>query len=67
MEVSHGDIVVMHGAEIQKYYEHAVEHTGKLRFALTCRYIEPGSLSEADMPSYSVARDDGGYDGSKIV
>jgi hypothetical protein len=67
MEVSHGDIVVMHGAEIQKYYEHAVEHTGKLRFALTCRYIEPGSLSEADVPSYSVARDDGGYDGSKIV
>jgi hypothetical protein len=67
MEVSHGDVVVMHGAGVQKYYEHAVEHAGKLRFALTCRYIEPGSLSEADKPSYTVGRDEGGYDGSKIV
>jgi hypothetical protein len=67
MEVAHGDIVVMHGAEVQKYYEHAVEHAGKLRFALTCRYIEPGSLSERDKPAYTVGRDEGGYDGSKIA
>jgi hypothetical protein len=44
MEVRHGDVVVMHGRELQRVYEHAVEHVGKLRFALTCRYIDPGSL-----------------------
>jgi hypothetical protein len=41
MQLGHGDIVVMHGAGIQKYYEHSVEHAGRLRFALTCRYIDP--------------------------
>ena len=66
MELGHGDIVVMHGAEMQKYYEHAVEHAGKLRFALTCRYIDPDSLKEEDRPGYVVGRDEGGYDGSKV-
>jgi alkylated DNA repair dioxygenase AlkB len=66
MEVGHGDVVVMHGREVQKYYEHAVEHGGKLRFALTCRYIDPESLSEADRPGYTVGRDEGGYDGAKV-
>jgi hypothetical protein len=51
---------------VQKYYEHAVEHGGKLRFALTCRYIDPESLSEADRPGYTVGRDEGGYDGAKV-
>jgi hypothetical protein len=37
----HGDIVVMHGSGIQKLYEHAVQPKGKLRFALTCRYVRP--------------------------
>ncbi|KAF2029162.1 hypothetical protein EK21DRAFT_36524, partial [Setomelanomma holmii] len=64
MELGHGDIVVMHGADIQRYYEHAVEHSGKLRFALTCRYIDPESLAEADRPGYEIGRDEGGYDGS---
>jgi hypothetical protein len=66
IEVAHGDVVVMHGREVQKYYEHAVEHAGKLRFALTCRYIDPQSLGERDRPGYVVGRDEGGYDGSKI-
>jgi hypothetical protein len=66
LTLGHGDIVIMHGAEIQKYYEHAVEHAGKLRFALTCRYIDPGSLREADKPVYEVGPDTGVYDGSKI-
>lgn len=66
MELGHGDIVVMHGSEVQKYYEHAVEHAGKLRFALTCRYIDPKSLKEADRPGYEVGRDEGGYDGSRL-
>jgi hypothetical protein len=66
MTLGHGDIVIMHGSEIQKYYEHAVEHGGKLRFALTCRYIDPDSLKEADKPEYEVAPDTGVYDGSKV-
>ncbi|KAH7409811.1 hypothetical protein DE146DRAFT_604110 [Phaeosphaeria sp. MPI-PUGE-AT-0046c] len=66
MELGHGDVVVMHGAEVQKYYEHAVEHAGKLRFALTCRYIDPESLGEGDKPNYAVGRDEGGYDGSRL-
>lgn len=66
MELGHGDVVVMHGAEVQKYYEHAVEHAGKLRFALTCRYIDPESLGEGDRPGYVVGRDEGGYDGSRL-
>lgn len=42
LKLGHGDVVVMHGEAVQKYYEHSVEHSGCLRFALTCRYIEPG-------------------------
>lgn len=67
MHVAHGDVVVMHGAELQRYYEHAVEHTGKLRFALTCRYIDPASLKEGDRPTYVVGPDEGDYDGSKVM
>ncbi|KAH7366647.1 hypothetical protein BKA66DRAFT_536220 [Pyrenochaeta sp. MPI-SDFR-AT-0127] len=66
MQLGHGDIVVMHGAELQRYYEHAVEHAGKLRFALTCRYIDPESLGDGDRPSYEVQSDMEAYDGSKL-
>ncbi|KAJ9666170.1 hypothetical protein H2201_003603 [Coniosporium apollinis] len=66
MHLGHGDIVIMHGAKIQKYYEHAVEPHGNLRFALTCRYIDPDSLAEADKPQYEVRPDDGFYDGSSL-
>ncbi|KAJ4984405.1 hypothetical protein SVAN01_10112 [Stagonosporopsis vannaccii] len=50
LRLGHGDVVVMHGKAVQRYYEHAVEHTGKLRFALTSRYIDPGSVAAADRP-----------------
>jgi predicted RNA-binding Zn-ribbon protein involved in translation (DUF1610 family) len=66
MQLGHGDIVVMHGADVQKYYEHSVEHTGKLRFALTCRYIDPASLKQEDKPTYEVGPDMEGYDGSRL-
>lgn len=66
MFLRHGDIVIMHGADIQQYYEHAVSHAGKLRFALTCRYIDPESLKPADRPEYEVAADNGVYDGSAL-
>ncbi|KAF2728760.1 hypothetical protein EJ04DRAFT_88042 [Polyplosphaeria fusca] len=66
MALGHGDVVIMHGAGIQKYYEHSVDHAGKLRFALTCRYIEPGSLREGDRPAYEVRPDEGWYDGAAL-
>ncbi|KAF2846726.1 hypothetical protein T440DRAFT_501594 [Plenodomus tracheiphilus IPT5] len=67
MQLGHGDIVVMHGRELQKYYEHAVEHAGKLRFALTCRYIDAESLKEEDRAAYEVGPVIGGYDGSGLM
>ncbi|ETS85009.1 hypothetical protein PFICI_03034 [Pestalotiopsis fici W106-1] len=42
----HGDIVIMHGTELQKNYEHEVKPKGKLRFAMTSRYIMSNSWSE---------------------
>ncbi|KAF2107779.1 hypothetical protein BDV96DRAFT_505799, partial [Lophiotrema nucula] len=66
LTLGHGDIAIMHGAGIQRYYEHAVEHAGKLRFALTCRYIDAGSLGEGDRPGYVVAPDGGTYDGARL-
>jgi alkylated DNA repair dioxygenase AlkB len=66
LELSHGDIVIMCGAEIQKHYEHSVQHKGMLRMALTCRHIELESLKEKDKPQYEVEPDDGAYDGSLV-
>jgi alkylated DNA repair dioxygenase AlkB len=66
MRVAHGDVVLMHGEALQRYYEHSVEHAGKLRFAMTCRYIDPDSLKEGERPGYVVGEDEGGYDGSLL-
>lgn len=66
LEVAHGDVVVMHGAELQRYYEHAVEHAGRLRVALTCRYIDPASLSEGERGGSEVVGVEGGYDGAAV-
>ncbi|KAI9756288.1 MAG: hypothetical protein M1815_003872 [Lichina confinis] len=46
LQLKHGDMVIMHGANIQKYYEHAVHPSGRLRFALTCRHIDPNTVDE---------------------
>ena len=40
LELSHGDVVIMHGRELQLFYEHAVWPQRGLRFALTCRWVE---------------------------
>ncbi|KAJ9206360.1 hypothetical protein DTO027B5_717 [Paecilomyces variotii] len=47
MSIHHGDFVVMHGENLQKYYEHAVQpdKEKKLRFALTARYVKPDHVS----------------------
>jgi hypothetical protein len=49
MDLYHGDLVVMHGAEMQKYYEHSVKPENKLRFALTSRYVKPEQVEEKDL------------------
>ncbi|KAJ8122497.1 hypothetical protein ONZ43_g1325 [Nemania bipapillata] len=46
--LEHGDIVIMHGTKIHKYYEHAVYAEGIRRFALTCRYIRPEMISDPE-------------------
>ncbi|KAI9929841.1 hypothetical protein MW887_011647 [Aspergillus wentii] len=49
MELNHGDLVVMHGENLQKYYEHSVVPEKKLRFALTARYIKPEYVDEKEL------------------
>ncbi|KAL4866261.1 hypothetical protein BDV12DRAFT_199326 [Aspergillus spectabilis] len=41
LQLNHGDMMVMHGVGLQKYYEHGVnlKDNGKLRFALTARHV----------------------------
>lgn len=63
--LSHGDVVLMEGYEIQQYLEHRVVPEGYLRFGMTCRDVLPSHLSKEEMPSYSVLPDRYGYDGSK--
>ncbi|KAK3715157.1 hypothetical protein LTR37_007367 [Vermiconidia calcicola] len=61
--LSHGDIIIMDGYEIQKYLEHKVVPEGYLRFALTCRTVLPDHLKEEERPSYAVKEDEVTYDG----
>lgn len=63
--LTHGDIVIMVGEDIQKYLEHQVEPTGSLRFALTCRTVLGNHLSPDDLPKYEVG-DAELYNGSAI-
>ncbi|KAG7108578.1 hypothetical protein HYQ44_012454 [Verticillium longisporum] len=44
--VHHGDMVVMHGAQVHQQYDHKVEPSGKRRFALTCRNIIISKIDE---------------------
>ncbi|KAF2398106.1 hypothetical protein EJ06DRAFT_481066 [Trichodelitschia bisporula] len=64
MRLSHGDIMAMHGREIQEFFEHAVEPIAesKIRFALTGREIDQTSLTPADQPAYTVDPDPMEYD-----
>ncbi|MCJ1286510.1 hypothetical protein MMC26_005856 [Xylographa opegraphella] len=48
MHLNHGDNVVMHGNEMQKYYEHQIVSSGKMRFGLTCRRVKPETVDPAD-------------------
>ncbi|PKS09199.1 hypothetical protein jhhlp_003813 [Lomentospora prolificans] len=44
LRLLHGDIVVMHGTDIHRCYEHRVIPHGKRRFALTSRHINLDKL-----------------------
>ncbi|KAJ6110661.1 hypothetical protein N7486_002896, partial [Penicillium sp. IBT 16267x] len=50
LTLHHGDLVVMHGEHLQKYYEHSVISSSLLRFALTARYIKTDCVNEAELP-----------------
>ena len=62
--LGHGDIVIMDGYDVQKYLEHKVVAEDHLRFALTCRTVLADHLKPHELPSFTVARDPGYYDGS---
>jgi len=64
--LSHGDIVLMDGFDIQKYLEHKVLPESHLRFALTCRTVEEGHLKPEELPTYEVKRDDQTYEGPQL-
>ncbi|CBF75024.1 predicted protein [Aspergillus nidulans FGSC A4] len=66
IKLNHGDMVVMHGEGVQKYYEHGVklEKRGKLRFALTARHVKKEEIPEQDWPKGDFTlTDDQIYDG----
>ncbi|PWY91529.1 hypothetical protein BO94DRAFT_573950 [Aspergillus sclerotioniger CBS 115572] len=64
MELNHGDLVVMHGKDLQKYYEHSVIPEKRLRFALTARHVKPEQLdaTELEKGQFSLLQDQV-YDG----
>lgn len=64
--LTHGDIVIMEGEQIQKFLEHAVEPHGHLRFALTCRTVLSNHLKTDQLPTYEVKEDPEPYDGKAI-
>jgi hypothetical protein len=66
MVLRHGDLVYMVGGDIQTYYEHSVTHEGRMRFALTCRTIDPHSIAASNRPDFEVGPDTGHYDGTKL-
>lgn len=64
--LSHGDIIIMHGHDIQTYLEHKVVAEDHLRFALTCRTVLPNHLKPEELPAYVVGPDEYGYEGGEL-
>ena len=48
LKLSHGDIVIQHGVDLQKFYEHKVACDKELRFAMTARYIKPENIPASE-------------------
>ncbi|KAJ3099403.1 hypothetical protein HDU96_010722 [Phlyctochytrium bullatum] len=42
--MQHGDVVMMDGDSVQKYYEHEIDNIGGVRYAITMRRLFPSSL-----------------------
>ncbi|KXL45473.1 hypothetical protein M433DRAFT_28463, partial [Acidomyces richmondensis BFW] len=63
VSLSHGDIILMEGYDIQKYLEHKVVAKGYLRFALTCRTVLANHLKPEELPKYEVRPDSHYYQG----
>lgn len=57
LTLNHGDMVIMAGRALQTYFEHKVQSTGYLRFALTCRTVLPEHLTAEERPAYDVPPD----------
>ncbi len=66
ISLSHGDIALMDGYDIQKYLEHKVVPEDHLRFALTCRTVLENHLKPEERPDYTVEADSQTYDGPSI-
>ena len=65
--LSHGDMIIMDGRDIQKYLEHKVVPEGYLRFALTCRTVLPDHLKSEERPVYKVEEDPITYNGPELA
>ncbi|EUC64372.1 2OG-Fe(II) oxygenase family protein, partial [Rhizoctonia solani AG-3 Rhs1AP] len=57
--LSHGDLLIMDGTEIQKQYEHAVfvRDTDMVRFAATARWIDPRPSAPTVVQNVHLGRD----------
>jgi alkylated DNA repair dioxygenase AlkB len=64
--LSHGDIVIMEGYDVQRYLEHKVVPEGCLRFAMTCRTVLENHLKAEELPNYTVDVDETVYEGPKL-
>ncbi|THZ06751.1 hypothetical protein D6C95_02271 [Aureobasidium pullulans] len=67
LSLGHGDICIMRGAHLQKWFEHGVSPKGLMRYALTCRTVLPGHLKKSELPDYDVDLVQNEYDGSRIA
>jgi hypothetical protein len=65
--LSHGDMIIMDGYDIQKYLEHKVVPEGYLRFALTCRTVLPDHLKPEELPADQVKEDPIKYNGPDLA
>ncbi|KAI1140779.1 hypothetical protein F5Y05DRAFT_423688 [Hypoxylon sp. FL0543] len=52
--LKHGDMMVMHGAQIQRLTNHAVDAHGTLRYAMTCRHIRPELIPDEEQRKLAV-------------
>ncbi|KAI1408519.1 hypothetical protein F5Y13DRAFT_204698 [Hypoxylon sp. FL1857] len=52
--LKHGDMVVMHAGGIHKNYLHSVDSKGTHRYAMTCRYVRPETIGDAEQRDLAI-------------